>query len=273
MSRYRKDDETGETVQSVVRALMLLELMAKENGPISLSELAQKAGLKMTTVHRLLTTMMYKGFVEQDSVTLRYRLGVKTFEIGNAALMINDLRTIVRPFLKELSEQINETINLAVLDGPEVVYIDQIESTNIVIVKMFARVGSRGPAYCTGTGKVLLADLSTEELRKRLSNVDFIKFTEYTVTDIEKLIDTLNKIKKNGYALDFSERDEGVTCIAAPIRNFEGRVQAAISVSAPVQRMPEERIKDEILPVILNISNKVSQKLGFVEGKIPLKLI
>lgn len=262
MSRTRNPNGGG-TIQSVTRALSLLELLAGETSTISLSELSHKANLKMATVHRLLTTLMSRGFVEQDNLTLRYRLGIKIFEIGNAALIVNDLRSIARPFLKQLSEQVNETINLAVLDGIEVVYIDQLESTNMVIVKMFARVGSRGPAYCTGTGKVLLAGLTVDELRKRFSGVEFVKFTEYTITDIDRLIETLLTIKKQGYALDFSERDPGVICIAAPIYNYEGRVQAAISVSTPAQRISEERIEKEILPSLLSISAQVSQKLGF----------
>lgn len=262
MSRTRKINGGG-TIQSVTRALSLLELLAKETSTISLSELSHKSDLKMATVHRLLTTLMNRGFVEQDSMTLRYRLGIKIFEIGNAALLINDLRSIARPFLKQLSDQVNETINLAVLDGTEVVYIDQMESTNMVIVKMFARIGSRGPAYCTGTGKVLLADLAVDELRKRFSGVEFVKFTESTITDIDRLIEILLKIKKQGYGLDFSERDPGVICIAAPIYNFEGRVQAAISVSAPAQRITDERIEQEILPSLLNISGQISQKLGY----------
>lgn len=262
MGRSRKEGE-GDTVQAVTRALSLLEIMAREESSITISELSRKAKLKLATTHRLLYTMMNRGFIEQDPVSLRYRLGLKAFEIGNAALSVNDLRTVSRPFLKSLAEQINETTNLAILDGVEVVYIDQLESTNAVIVKMFARTGSRGQAYCTGTGKVLLADLGEEELIKRLSKVNFLKFTECTITDIDKLISTLGQIKEDGYALDFSERDEGVTCVAAPIRNFEKRVQAAISVSGPVQRMTQERITGEILPLVLGAARQISVKLGF----------
>lgn len=267
MSHSRKAGK-GETVQAVTRALFLLEILAREDSPISISELAKKAQLKLATTHRLLSTMMNRGFIEQDPVSLRYYLGIKTFEIGNAALNVNDLRTISRPFLKSLAQRTNETINLAILDGAEVVYIDQLESTNIVIVKMFARVGSRGPAYCTGTGKALLADLEEKELRKRFAKVDFIKFTNRTITDINKLVNVLNQIRKDGYALDFSERDEGVTCIAAPIRNFEKRVQAAISVSAPAQRMDRGRIDQEILPLLLETAQHISERLGFHDDSI-----
>lgn len=262
MGRLRKDGE-GETVQAVTRALSLLEILSKESSAVSISELSRKANLKLTTVHRLLYTLMNKGFVEQDEQSLRYKLGIKAFEIGNAALAGLDLRNISRPFLKELAESVNETTNLAILDGAEVVYIDQLESTNIVIVKMFARIGSRGPAYCTGTGKVLLADLSTDELTQRMTGVQFVKFTEHTITDLPQLISALKEIKTNGYALDFSERDEGVVCVAAPVRNHEGRWQAAISVSGPVQRMTDERINTQILPAVLNAARGISEKLGF----------
>ena len=267
MGRPRKAGE-GDSVQSVSRALTLLEIIAREDSPVTISELAKKAQLKLATTHRLLNTMMNRGFIEQDPVSLRYHLGIKTFEIGNAALNINDLRTISRPFLKSLAQQTNETTNLAILDGAEVVYIDQLESTNIVIVKMFARIGSRGPAYCTGTGKVLLADLPEEELKKRLAKVEFVKFTEHTVTDVNDLINVLNQIKKDGFALDISERDDGVICIAAPIRNFEKRVQAAISLSAPTQRMDQKRIDGEILPLVLQAAQQISERLGFRDGNI-----
>jgi DNA-binding IclR family transcriptional regulator len=262
LGRLRKDGD-GEIVQAVTRALSLLEILANESAPVSISELAKKANLKLTTVHRLLYTMMYRGFIEQEPVTQRYRLGLKAFEIGNAALASLDLRSIAHPYLKKLAEEVNETTNLAILDGAEVVYIDQVESTNIVIVKMFARVGSRGPAYCTGTGKVLLAGLDLEDVRRRMANVKFVKFTEQTITDIDRLIDVLKQIKQNGYALDFSERDDGVTCVAAPIMNYEGRWQAAISVSGPVQRMTSERISQEILPVLLEATYKISKRLGY----------
>lgn len=262
MVRSRGDGE-GETVQSVTRALSLLEILAREDSTISISDLSKKSKLKLTTVHRLLYTMMHKGFVEQDSITLRYRLGLKAFEIGNAALSFMDLRTVARPFLKQLADRVNETTNLAILDGAEVVYVDQLESTNIVIVKMFARVGSRGPAYCTGTGKVLLADLPVDELKKRLSQVKFIKFTEQTITDVDTFISKLVQVKKDGYALDFSERDEGVTCVAAPIRNYEYSVHAAISVSGPAHRMTMERINQQILPFVLEAAQSISERLGF----------
>jgi DNA-binding IclR family transcriptional regulator len=262
MSRSRKEGE-GETVQAVTRALSLLELLSGEADPITITELSRKACLKLTTTHRLLSTLLSRGFVSQDPASFKYRLGLKSFEIGVAAMASMDLTATAKPFLKTLAAETTETTNLAILDGSEVVYIDQLESTNMVIVKMFARIGSRGPAYCTGTGKVLLADLPEDELRRRLAGVNFIKFTERTITDINELVAILKQIRITGYALDYSERDEGVTCVAAPIKNHENRVQAAISVSGPIHRMTDERIFGEILPSVLKAAHCISESLGY----------
>ena len=261
MSRQRKA-EISDSVQSVHRALSLLEIISKEPN-LSISKISERSGLKITTAHRLASTLMQRGYLEQDPETLHYRLGIKTFEVGNASLLSSDLRESVQPYLRKLRDKVNETVNLAVLDGAEVVYIDQMESQNIVIVKMFARVGGRGPAYCTATGKMLLSDLSDEEVRSRFAKIDFIKFTEETITDCRELIENLSQIKKTGYAMDFSERDLGVTCVAAQLRNSSGRIHAAISISGPEHRMTIDRIKNEILPELLETAGIASQRFGY----------
>jgi len=255
--------EEGETVQAVSRALTILEVLAREGTALSLTDLARKVELKLTTAHRLLSTMVRHGFAEQEQATMRYRLGLKALEIGNAALAAMDIRTIARPFLKELVERLNETTNLAILDKGEIVYIDQIESTNIVIVKMFARVGNKGPAHCTGSGKVLLAGLPDEEVVPLLERMRLERFTNSTLTDPAGLLAELRKIREQGFALDRGERDEGVCCVAAPVRNFERRVVAAVSVSAPVARMQEEAISERIIPMVMATADAISARLGF----------
>ena len=261
MARTRSRIDT-DTVQAVSRALAILETLAKEGTPIALTDLAHKVGLKLTTVHRLLSTLMSRGFAEQEQSTLRYRLGLKVFEIGNAALAAMDIRTVARPFLKELVERLNETANLAILDRGEVVYIDQLESTNIVIVKMFARIGSRGPAYCTGSGKVLLAGLADEELIPLLDKISLERFTARTITQKDEILAELRKIRGEGFALDRGERDEGVCCVAAPVRNFEQRAVAAVSVSGPTARMQEDVILSRFVPIIKEIAEGISIRLG-----------
>lgn len=261
MSRSRSGGE-NETVQAVVRALTILEVLAEIGTPVTVTELAKKVGLKMTTVHRLLTTLLVRGFVEQDNQTMRYKLGIKAFEIGNSALHSLDVRTVARPYLKELVEKVNETVNLALFDNGEVVYIDQLESTNIVIVKMFARIGSRGAAYCTGSGKVLLAGVPEEEFKIFLDNVELQPYTPSTITDKARLIEEIAKIRKQGYAVDDAERDEGVCCIAAPIKNHDGRTIAAISISGPNTRVNPDHL-DEFILAVKETARQISKRLGY----------
>lgn len=249
-----------KTVQAVDRSLAILEALARHRGAVSLTVLSNKLGLNISTVHRLLNTLIVAGFVEQEPNQGRYRLGLKAFEVGNAALYNLDIRSIAKPYLKELVDKCNETANLSILDRGDVVYIDQVESSNIV--KMFAKPGTRGPAYCTGSGKVMLAYLTPTELEKTLRELKFFKHTENTITDPSILKKELLKIRQEGYAMDIGELEEGVQCVAAPIRNHESKCIAAMSISGPTSRItgfsPAELIK-----IITHAANRVSLQLGF----------
>lgn len=250
-----------KTVQSVERTLDIIEKLAEYGSPVSLSELAESVDLKPSTVHRLLGTLMFRGFVDQDEHS-RYKLALKVYHIGNAATYSMDIKKLAAPFMHELLDLCNETVNLAVLDRGEVVYIDQLESTNIVIVKMFARVGNRGPAYCTGSGKVLLAGLTREEFARYLNKTELDRFTSDTITDPAMLAKEIERVRKDGYALDLGERDEGVRCIAAPIKNQEDQVVAALSVSGPSMRMTASYINNELVPLVKSLAARISLQLG-----------
>lgn len=254
-------DDDSKTVQSVERALTIIEALAEYGVPVSLGDLAEKVNLKPSTVHRLLSTLIVRGFVVQDENS-HYKLSMKLFHIGNSATYAIDIKKIAAPIMLELLDKCNETVNLAVLDHGEVVYIDQLESNNIVIVKMFARVGNHGPAYCTGSGKVLLAGLTPEELNRYICTSELQRFTSDTITDSDMLAKELARVRKDGYALDLGERDEGVRCIAAPIKNHEDQVVAALSVSGPSMRMTASYINNELTPMVTELAGRISEKLG-----------
>lgn len=254
--------DENKTVQSVERALNIIEALAEYEVPVHLGDLAEKVKLKPSTVHRLLNTLIIKGFVDQDENS-RYKLSMKLFHIGQSATYSMNIKKIAAPNMLELLDACNETVNLAVLDHGEVVYIDQLESNNIVIVKMFARIGNHGPAYCTGSGKVLLADLSKEELQRYISRTTFEKFTGDTITDPAMLIKELARVRIEGYALDLGERDEGVRCVAVPIKDHEGKVVAALSVSGPSMRMTASYINNELITIVKSLAAKISAKLGY----------
>lgn len=254
--------DESKSVQSVERALLIVEALAENGKPMTLGDLAQKVKLNPSTVHRLLATLMHRDFVDQDEYS-RYKLAMKLFHIGNAATYAMDIKKIASPFMQELLEQCNETVNLAILDRYEVVYIDQLESNNIVIVRMFARVGKRGPAHCTGSGKVLLAGLSHQEISRYLARVELQKFTSETITDPSMLMKELENIRKNAYALDLGEREEGVRCVAVPIKNYEGRTVAALSVSGPSMRITNSYINNVLTPIVTDAGERLSHKLGY----------
>jgi len=255
------NERKTKTVQSVDRTLAILEALASNREPISLTMLSVKLGLNISTVHRLLNTLIIAGFVEQEPNQGHYRLGLKTFEIGNAALYNLDIRSIAKPYLKDLVDRCGETANLSVLNHGDVVYIDQVESPNIV--KMFAQPGTRGPAYCTASGKVLLAALTPGELNQIIKETRFIKYTSSTITDPQALVNEIDKVKEQHYAIDFGELEEGVQCVAAPIRNHEGKTIAAISVSGPDSRISQVFPQGEIIRLITEAANRISLLLGF----------
>jgi len=264
MSEPNNKGDENKTVKSVERALIILETLAKIGVPTTITEISKRTNLSPGTTHRLLHTMMQRGFVAQNPENSKYRLGIKAFQIGNISAYFKDLRSAARPVLEELQKRYNETVNLAILDGSEVVYIDQVESTNIVVVRMFAQTGSRGPAHCTGSGKVLLAGLPPNQLKEVVYNMDLIKYTDKTITDPEELIKELNQIKQRGYAIDNGERDEGVWCAAAPIKNTEGMVVAAVSISVPSIRVDSAATQTKLINAIIDGAKRISTQLGYI---------
>lgn len=243
------------------RALSIIEVMAEEKAPVTVSDLSVKTGLKISTVHRLLSTMSHRGYIEQDPDN-KYRLGLKLLEVGNAAIYSTDVRVAAKPYMEELVDKCNETVNLAVLDRYDVVYIDRVESKNIIVVQMFAQVGNRGSVHCTASGKALLSYLPEESVDEILAHTDFKKYTDETITGTEQYKKELQRVRRDGYSLDWGEREEHVRCIAAPIFNQAGKVAASISIAGPSNRITNY-MKDELGGLVKEYALKVSRRLGY----------
>lgn len=250
----------AQPIQTLDRALAILEVLAQAGKPLTLSEIAGKVGLDRSTVYRFLGAMELRNMVQQDDSN-RYKLGLKLVEIGYVALEEMDLRLVARPILQELVHNCNETANLSVLVGTEVMYIDQVESSNMI--KMFARIGSRAPAYATGAGKALLAFLPPAELDAILEKINFHQYTNRTITGPELLRSSLSQIRLQGYALDFGELEEGVNCVAVPVFDWRGYPAAAISMSGPSSRVTEEFIGGQLARTLVAAAQEVSRKLGY----------
>ena len=243
------------------KSLSVLELLLRQNSAMNMTELSEKLGFYPSTVHRILDTLKHWGYVEQDPHTQKYQLGLKLLELGMVKLHQMDLVREAAPYLKELVNQCNETVHLGVLEEGDVLYLLAKEESSQTI-RMCSYVGKRAPLHCTALGKVLLAYLPVEEIKKILGKRELPRLTEKTITDKNELEKELNKVKEQGFALDIGENEKDVRCIAAPIRNYQGRAIAAVSISGPAFRI-DKKVQNNLKEALIEISKKVSKRLGY----------
>lgn len=225
-------------IQSVDRALSILEVFAQDKPEVGVTEISKGLGLNKSTAFGLLTTLERRGYVEQNPENGRYRLGLKILDLYFAKMAGFDIVSIAHPVLVSLSSQLGETVHLAVYDRGEVVYIDKVEADNALRIASY--VGKRNPSYCTGVGKCLLAYQPAGEI-DRVLGAGLEGRTPRTITDPGILRAELASIRSRNRAKDDEEFVLGLVCAAAPIRGPDGAVCAAVSVSAPTIRSSLER--------------------------------
>ncbi|MEI3607786.1 IclR family transcriptional regulator [Pseudogracilibacillus sp. SE30717A] len=248
-------------VQSVERALIILETLSQAQRGMSVKEISNKVDLAKSTTHRLLTTLMSKGYVIQNNENDDYLLGLKLVEISSSILENLDIRSYAKDALEHLSDVTNESVHLCIHENGEVVYIDKFEGNHTI--RMHSRIGKRGMMHCTGVGKILLSGMTEEEISNIIRKKGLPKLTSKTITDTETLYKRLEKIRADGYDIDDIENEEGIRCMAAPIFNHRGEIIAAFSISGPEMRITKERIESELKKLILETSTLISQKMGY----------
>ena len=253
-----RSTEVGE-VRTLERGLQLLETLS-EAETLSLSELARRTELSPSTAYRLLETLRRRGFADWDEARGLWKVGLRAYQVGSAFLTRGGLVDAAMPEMERLVDELNETVNLAVLDGNEAVYIAQVEGRQLI--RMFTRIGARAPLYCTGVGKALLMGHQDAEVRRILGPGLFKPFTAKTITTPELFIKTLSEAKALGYAMDNEEREDGVRCIATAVRDNRGKVVAAMSLSAPASRVPDDRV-NALGARVKRAADAVSGRLGW----------
>lgn len=257
---HRRKEKSEYVVQSVDRALDILEAFNYNEEELGVTELSHKLNLHKNNVFRLLATLETRGYIEQDKKTGNYRLGIKIFEVANVFLHHLGLRRQARPILEELVGKCNETAYLAVTEGTDVVYVLMHETSHTV--RVIPRLGHRLPAYCTASGKIQLAYESKDRLREILRDRPLRQLTANTITDLDRLLDHLGEVARLGYAVDNEELEEGVCCVAAPVRDYSHRVVAGVGLSGPVSRFSPERIHNDLVPLVKEAGVRISQRLG-----------
>lgn len=228
-------------IGSVDRALQLLVLLGDES-TIRLSDVAQRIGVAHSTAHRLLETLVHRGFAEQDSGTRAYRAGPALLQLGAAALRRADLRSLLRPTLEVLAGRLDETVHLGIRQGSSVRYVDAVESTRAL--RVVARTGRSLPAHCTSTGKVLLAEMDATALRELYSDGLPRGETVRSIVDLHALINELTDTRRRGWAINVGESEDGVVSVAVPVRGRTGETVASVSCAAPRSRLKPEVASD-----------------------------
>ncbi len=252
----------GGNLQSVNRALRALELIAEER-ELGVTELGRRLGVHKATASRLVATLAERGLVERDPLTEKYRLGFGLIRLAGAAMASLDLVRTARPILEDLADRTRETVNLGVLSGDAVVYIDQVTGTRSIVAVSW--VGRRTPLHCTSNGKVLLAFLGDKE-RDRLLAGPLDNPTPRSVVKPADLRTQLEEVRVRGYAQTMEELEEGLNAVAAPVRRGDGEVVAALSVSGPAFRMRPVDLP-RVGRLAMEAASSISRRMGYVERR------
>jgi len=253
------------SIQTVSNALHLLEAFADEH-EIGVADLSRRLGLHKNNVFRLLATLEEHGYIEQNARTERYRLGLRNLELGQAfARSREELLARARPTLEALADETRETVHLGMIDEFEVVHVDGVRAPRMIQCAL--RLGWRLPVHCTALGKAMLAcgpDSEWERFDRTVAHGRALEArTPHTVTDRAKFVEELRAVAARGAAFDLGECEEGLGCAAAPVHDAEGRVIAAISISAPLSRSSTEQLHTEVAPRLVEAVCDLSRQLGF----------
>jgi DNA-binding IclR family transcriptional regulator len=249
------------TVDAAAKALELLSVFSFREPRLSLADLAKRTGIPRATAFRLLSTLEQSGFLAKDHGA--YQLGIKCFVLGNIVAGGLDLRETAHPHLVALRDTTRETTQIAILDHWQVVYLERVPSP-YPSGFMRTRAGAILPAYCTGLGKTLLAYSPEAEVEAWAAGQKFPALTPHTITSAKRLLKELRVIRERGYAIDDEEREKGVKCLAAPVRNHSGGVVAAVSVAGPIDRLPQDLVDSDIAAAVMAAARAISIDLGAV---------
>jgi DNA-binding IclR family transcriptional regulator len=255
-------DKSNYIIQSVSHALDVLEEFHGDVDELGVTELSKKLKLHKNNVFRILATLQSRNYIEQNKANENYRLGIRCLELGQTFIHQRGMLKQANPVLQELAEKTGETSYVSIMRGNEVVYLDSVEPETTV--RVVSRLGLHMPTHATAAGKVLVAFESEEDLRKRFSG-ELKSYTKNTFRTVEELFRDLEAVRERGYATDLEEFEEGLRCVASPIRDYTRKVIGALSVSGPAHRLGDEKIQTIFGAEVVRLGKELSIRLGFRE--------
>jgi DNA-binding IclR family transcriptional regulator len=257
----------AKIIPSVKKAFEILELFLSGEPSISVPEITSRLGFPRTTAHELVQTLLPLGYLEKsDTEAHRFTLGLRVFELSGVYASQLDITDIGQKVARKISKKCDETVQMAILDGSDAVFIVRVDSSHTL--RLVSAVGSRLPAHCTAVGKMLLSALSNKVLQELYSSYKRLpKMTANSITSKEKLISELKAVRKRGYAYDDCESNEDARCVAAPVYDQNKKICAAISITVPVTRMDANRRK-VLATIVKKGAEELSQRLGYKRANI-----
>ncbi|SHN26720.1 IclR family transcriptional regulator [Gracilibacillus kekensis] len=245
-------------IQSVDRALKILNLFNDQQSQLKITEISTKLDLNKSTTHSLLKTLKQHNYIKQDLDSGKYSLGLKLLERGQFVLNSMDIREIARKHLIDLSVVTGQTAHLVILEGVYGVYIDKVEGASAIV---YSRIGKRVPIHSSAVGKSLIAYKGEEEIANLLENYDFFKQTDHTIVEKQVYLRELENVRQSGYSIDNEENEPGIFCIAVPIFDHTNQAIAAISISTTKQTITTE-LEKEIVNKLKQTCSEISDTLG-----------
>ena len=255
--------ERSSQVQSLLRALSIVNCLAESDEGTGLTDIAQQVGLSTSTTHRLLTTLEKERYVHFDSERKLWSVGVQTFFAGSAFIRSRNLVVVARPHMRALMEETGETVNLAAEDDGQAIYMAQIECRQMM--RAFTTTGGRVPLNCSAVGKALLSEMPDAQVTRMLRRTGMAQITEKTLTTPAALLEDLDRVRRRGYAIDDEENAIGLRCCAAVIYNEFGEAAGALSVCGPTARIDDDRLP-ALGAMVKAAADTVSLEFG---GRIP----
>jgi IclR family KDG regulon transcriptional repressor len=251
----------GEPVAAVLKAFNIIEMLASE-GSLGVSEIAKRLGTSKSGIHRLLQTLAEVDVVASDQESQKYFLTFKLLDLGSKAVDNMGVVRIADEYMQRINDTTGETVHLGVLEGNSIVYVHKIDSK--YTLRMASRIGKSAPVYCTALGKVLTAWLPEAKREAIIQSMEYIPLTPNTITSPQGLRERLELVRKQGYAEDAEEHEEGICCFAVPVFTYGGEVVAGLSVSLPVFRYEPEK-KHDLLDVVRTHGRAISAALGYTD--------
>jgi len=252
--------KTDSPSAAVERALAMLEAVAQASAGLSNAEISRKLNIPKSSASYILRTLETQGYLTRDSESGKYRVGLKILSLSRGALGGLDVRGVALPIMRHLTQQTGLTCHLAVLDGPDAVYIEKVEPEGFI--RMDTWVGRRMRVHATSVGKAIVAHIPQERLEQIVRKAGMEKRTPRTITTLPRLLKELEKVRSQGYAVDDEENNLGARCVAAPVFDEHGSIEASVGLSGTTQQVSPQTMP-RILEALRDAARHISMGMGY----------